>query len=86
MTSKDSGDQALIEAQKAQEAREAAERQFIGDILEDENSDYGVEEPEAKEKMASDNANAIVKSNTSSLVMVENENQPQNSPKNALET
>ena len=29
----------------AQEAREAAERQFIGDILADDNSDYGVESP-----------------------------------------
>jgi len=31
--------------QAEQEAREAAERQFIGDILADDNSDYGVESP-----------------------------------------
>lgn len=36
-----SSERALIEAQAAQEAREAAERQFIGDILADDNSDYG---------------------------------------------
>jgi hypothetical protein len=40
-TGSKSSERALIEAQAAQEAREAAERQFIGDILADDNSDYG---------------------------------------------
>ena len=59
-----SSERALIEAQAAQEAREAAERQFIGDILADDNSDYGQESIGASENDKPEKTSSIVSKNS----------------------
>lgn len=48
--------------QAAQEAREAAERQFIGDILADDNSDYDIESPRGSQDSKSHDPEEDVKS------------------------